>query len=340
MSNFLRRAETAALQYAQEGMLHMIGAVPTGIGTAKGVSGYVKNWDLGSVRIGMDRSVAAGSALGGAFTGMIGGAGLGVVSDDVDVMPAMATGAAMGALMQFQMKAVEPSMAGLAEKGLGAWAGPGFSLLSSGYFMYKGYQDEGAKGLKDAFIFDIATNAALNKFHYRAARLANGKYLPETGIGASKAAIVARGGTLSMMSRFAGAGIGASIGQAVGDSIGLPGASIAGTFVGAYIGAAPMQFVASHPVLAIGGLAAAGVATAGYGAYEVVKMGYARRQNQRSIQTSGDLSSFMTTGANTMRARSVQAIQKSHMNARSALGQEANFMHFPNKNYFSNYRMG
>ena len=139
--------------------------------------------------------------------------------------------------------------------------------------------------------------------------------------------------------RFLGAGIGAQIGQAIGDRIGVPGASIAGAFAGAFVGAAPMRFMAAHPIIGAGAVVAGGLAATGYGAYEVMKMGYAQKQSRRGIQTSGDLAAFMTQGANTMRARSVQAIQKSATNARSALGQEANFMHYPGRNYFSQYRM-
>ena len=42
---------------------------------------------------------------------------------------------------------------------------------------------------------------------------------------------------------------------------------------------------------------------------------------------SGDMSAFHTRSAHTMRQRSLQAIQKSHLNARSALGNEAQHQH-------------
>ena len=96
--------------------------------------------------------------------------------------------------------------------------------------------------------------------------------------------------------------------------------------------------MASHPFIAMGAAAVGGVAAAGYGAYEVLKMGYAQKQSRKGIQTAGDLAAFNTMGANTMRSRAVQAIQKSHTNARSALGGEANFMHYSSRNYHSPYR--
>ena len=90
-------------------------------------------------------------------------------------------------------------------------------------------------------------------------------------------------------------------------------------------------------------LMGAGMLAAGaYGVYKgtstVLKAGYNYRQNQKRIDTAGSLAAFSTQGAYTMRQRAVQAIHKSHLNARSALGQEANFMHMPQKNYNSYYR--
>lgn len=45
------------------------------------------------------------------------------------------------------------------------------------------------------------------------------------------------------------------------------------------------------------------------------------------INTSSSLAAFSTKGAYTSRQMSVQAIQRSHLNARSALGNEAQYMH-------------
>jgi len=45
------------------------------------------------------------------------------------------------------------------------------------------------------------------------------------------------------------------------------------------------------------------------------------------INTSSSLAAFSTKGAFTSRQMSVQAIQRSHLNARSALGNEAQYMH-------------
>ena len=50
---------------------------------------------------------------------------------------------------------------------------------------------------------------------------------------------------------------------------------------------------------------------------------YIYHLNRLPLETAGSLSSFQTKGALTMRARSMQAIQRSHLNARTAFGNEA-----------------
>tara|TARA_Y100001938_G_C8017654_1_gene393480 strand:+ start:23 stop:1021 length:999 start_codon:yes stop_codon:yes gene_type:complete len=230
-------------------------------------------------------------------------------------------------------------------KGMGAALGIAGSVAGlgfTGYNIISGYQEGGIWGAKDAAVWEIATASAAARFAYgslgtsgpsnqgRIARLAN--------IGQKKAGTVIKfgggAGFLAGATRSAGAAMGASLGQAV---LGTPGA-----FIGAYVGAAPMRFAASHPLIAGGMVAGAAVAAVGYGTYSMISTGLQagrqHRQRQRGIDTSGSMAAFMTQGASTMRARAVQAIHKSHLNARSALGQEAGFMHMPSKNYHSNYR--
>lgn len=150
----------------------------------------------------------------------------------------------------------------------------------------------------------------------------------------------------SLVGSIIGGGIGGAVAGRPGEFIGGIGGTVAGTYAGT---AAVAAIGASGPVgwgaagLAAAGVAtmaagAAGVAAAGYGTYQTLKAGYRYRQMQKGIHTSGSLAAFHTQGAQTMRARAVQAIHKSHLNARSALGQEANFMHFPSRNYSSRYR--
>jgi hypothetical protein len=233
-------------------------------------------------------------------------------------------------------------------QGIGKWgrvAGSSLGGLVSGYYIYKGVKEDGLAGGKDAAVWDVATSSAIVRFAYGAMGTSGAAAGPGSGARARMAMLGAKpagakivfgggGGMLLGISRSLGAGVGATMGQAV---LGTPGA-----FIGGYVGAAPIRFAATHPLLA-GGMAAGAVAAAvGYGTYSVVKgtyqAGAAHRQGQRGINTSGSMAAFMTSGAQTMRARAVQAIHKSHLNARSALGQEAGFMHAPGKNYHSMYR--
>lgn len=216
----------------------------------------------------------------------------------------------------------------------------GFQVASTGYALYQGYQEDGISGAYQAGVWDLATNAAVARFAFSSpghgggkgsGLLTRGSKLPGTEL--------RTGGTLKYMGRYVGAGIGAAIGQEI---LGTPGA-----FIGGYIGAAPLA--ASAKILSSrGGIAgaaavagAAGAYWGGYGAYHVIKAAgqasYGYSQSLRGINTDGDMSAFMTRGAMTMRERAVQAMHKSHLNSRSALGQEANFLH-SNRNYHSRYR--
>lgn len=216
-----------------------------------------------------------------------------------------------------------------------AWSvAPGvLGLGFTAYSVYQGGRDGGLKGAYDALVWDLAANAG-------AARWAFGSKHHYSMLEAGQRGIKLAGtqlkspGLLGFGARYTGAGIGASIGQSLA---GTPGA-----FIGGYLGAAPFSAMMRHPV-GVGALAVtAATATVGYGAYQVVKQvakaGYAHGRSRHGLDTSGSMASFMTQGAMTMRARAVSAMHKSHLNARSALGQEANFMHYPSRNYHSRYR--
>jgi hypothetical protein len=231
------------------------------------------------------------------------------------------------------------SMAHKAMRIAGSTAGVAFSA----YSIYSGYQENGITGAKDAAVWEVAAASGAARFAWGTAgtsgpqaNMSFRKKLAQIGMKNAGTSIVMGGGAgwLPGVARMTGAGIGASVGQAV---LGTPGA-----FIGGFIGAAPVRFAASHPLIAGGMVAGAATAAVGYGAYSVIKgglqAGYSHRQRQKGIDTSGSMAAFMTQGAQTMRSRSVQAIHKSHLNARSALGQEAGFMHMPSKNYHSQYR--
>jgi hypothetical protein len=125
-----------------------------------------------------------------------------------------------------------------------------------------------------------------------------------------------------------GGGIGSSIGNAIG---GVPGG-----IAGGVMGSAAM----GNPYAAAATALAGSAALVGYGSYSLLKTGYRHGRNIRLgnvPHTGGETASFFTQNAFTMRSKAVQAMRNSHLNARTALGQEATFMH-TNKNYFSTYR--
>lgn len=146
----------------------------------------------------------------------------------------------------------------------------------------------------------------------------------------------------SLVGSIIGGGIGGAVAGRPGEFIGGVGGTVAGAYAGtALVASGPYGWAAAAiGAAAVGTVAAgaAGVGAVGYGTYQTLKAGYRYRQMQKGIHTSGSLAAFHTQGAQTMRARAVQAIHKSHLNARSALGQEANFMHMPSRNYHSRYR--
>jgi hypothetical protein len=189
------------------------------------------------------------------------------------------------------------------------------TLVGTASNVLMGFQAGGILGALGALNWDLAMNAAVAYHSLPTAK-----------------------GAIDKLDKPILRGIGALIGSGIGGSIGGP----IGTWAGAYIGAAPVKFVTKSPGLA----AAAAVSVLGYGAtklvakgsYEVLKQGFHHAQRKKALETSGDLSAHMTQAAVTMRQRAVSAIQKSHLNARSALGQEASLMHMSQRNYFSKYR--
>ena len=73
----------------------------------------------------------------------------------------------------------------------------------------------------------------------------------------------------------------------------------------------------------------AGVVAAG-----AMKSAWMHHVNSLPLETTGSMEAFHTRAAATMRQRSVMNIERSHLNARSAFGSEAAFMHI------SSYRGG
>ena len=192
----------------------------------------------------------------------------------------------------------------------------------SGAMLYEGYSSGGVGGVMSAAGTEIAVGAAMARYGY--------KYkMAGKGVGAVMTQSGIKGGFLGFMARTASAyGVaGAASAMVGGGPLGMV-AGAAGAVIGAKAGVPIMAGYLGYQAAKLGGSAV--MAT--------LKPGREFRQNQRSLHTSGSLAAFNTHGAQTMRSRAVQAINKSHLNARSALGSEANYMHFPSRNYHSRYR--
>ncbi len=193
----------------------------------------------------------------------------------------------------------------------------------SGYYMYQGYQDNGLLGLADAYFLDLATSSAVQ--HEMFARKAPTSGIASGAIGTQR--VLGFGGmALAGMGAYAGYGMGSAV-------AGAPG-GFAGAFAGAKLGSLTAKYPGVMLPLAVGGYAVAQAGSMAISAVShIVKEGYRRRKMRGRIDTAGDTAAFFNRNAITMRGRAFEAMRKSHLNARSALGMEANMTHM-NRNYF------
>lgn len=221
---------------------------------------------------------------------------------------------------------------------------PALTAVNIGY----GFHTGGIGGAINAAVWESAVASATYRFGYGSLgtsgpstagfmpRLRDvGKKIPGTEI------VSGGGGTFGAGWRGIGAGIGASVGQQI---LGWPGA-----YIGAYIGAAPIRslykglgLLRSHPIVSAAVVAGIGTyyagKAAGYTAMMALREGRKHRLVQKQINTAGNMAAFMTRNAFTMRSRAILSIQKSHLNARAALGNEASILHMPGRSYGSRYR--
>ena len=235
---------------------------------------------------------------------------------------------------------------------IGSYAMPVVGLTASSYFVASGYQEAGMQGALSMAYIDVATMAATSNALFRTTQAGVVETLGRRGIigapigmiaSARTAGYAKRGmldkhgnarisrlagvpGALKNMRVMMGAGIGAMVGS---EALGMPG-----SFIGAYA----MGHMARQPFLTGAAVLAGGATymTAKAGV-NFLKAGYRKERNRRRIDTAGSMASFMTQNAFTSRQRAVSAMQNSHLNARSAMGMEASFMHM-NRDYFSQYR--
>lgn len=211
---------------------------------------------------------------------------------------------------------------------------PFLGLAASTYFIVDGYQQDGIAGAKDAAVYDLATSSAIASQFSPGKVKGTSQLAPRRGFVAGRF-LQSNSGFLkgaAKMGGFMRVGMAASLMGGAGQAIaGTPGA-----FAGAYMGA---RMGGALPTMAIAGTAiaaAAGAEVVKRGS-AVLKAGYMNQRMRRRIDTAGSMASFMTKNAFTERSRAVQAMHRSHLNARSALGSEAGYMH-RNTDYFSRYK--
>lgn len=213
----------------------------------------------------------------------------------------------------------------------------GFSAINVASGFYTG----GLTGAFTAAIDDVQITGAVARYGHMGVNI-NGTHSVNFGnIGAGRGLyerLYAAGGKSKRIAQAMGVGSYASriAGAAVGHSVatGLLGGAaypISGA-VGAALGAKYAPAMWAGAAIVGGGYMAA------RGLYSVAKTGHDWTQSKKGIGTHGDMLAFSTQGAHTMRERAVQEIQKSFLNARSALGQEASLLHNPHKSYHSRFR--
>jgi hypothetical protein len=268
---------------------------------------------------------------------------------------------------QLERKAAGTTM----EKVLGLGMGVAMPILFTGYFGYERYKEEGGRGFLNYMIEDTAANYYGIQASRREIAFANTeanriKFLgtPEAPPGLDRTSMnnfsgpaeLKRTTSLRMfgtnffigrmlptLGGYFGAGIGLQAGTAIGDSLGklvglegqAPGLAggIFGALGGASLGAA--MATGGHR-MALSALAIGGGMMVADTVSDFLSTGF-KNPKARGLDLAGDTAAYFNSQASTMRQRAVQAMHKSHLNARSALGNEASLMH-TNRDFFSNYR--
>ena len=217
-------------------------------------------------------------------------------------------------------KGVETTLGKIVPTGLGTTAMSAIGPLMSAGFIVQGFKDNGFAGAMDAYFLDIATSRAINAETF------------EKVINKAKDSVTVRRrvGLIGSL----GVGAGAFMGYEIGNQI----AGVPGGFVGATMGSKAVMAFGRNPAgmgaLILGGLAAkkAGEAVVSRVGH-IIKKGHQRGKMRHRIDTAGSTAAFFTQNAITTRGRAFEAMRKSHLNARSALGMEASMTHM-NRSYF------
>lgn len=231
-------------------------------------------------------------------------------------------------------------------------------IIGTGASVLFGIQamDDGPGALPKYFAQEVFANySGLMHSHYFYKEGADtiGKVRSVAGFGVG-------GRVTATLGAYFGSGIGYDVGASVGGFvggmidenlegtgkfIGALGGALTGAEAGAYLlrgarqgaGMGIRAFSRAGAAIAGGALLYQGVSTAYRGLYATLKTGFQQKRKMRGLDFAGDPSQFYTQRATTMRQRAVQAMNRSHMNARSAFGQEAQLMH-THRDTFSTYR--
>lgn len=239
----------------------------------------------------------------------------------------------------------------------------GLPLGLTALFGIQRYYEEGGIGLRNYVIEDLAANYYGNEAAIIKGTISNldkvaklegvaTSALTEGGIGLGTGYQTTRtlfgtkflGMVAPVLSGYMGAEMGGNLGESVGAGLGRMlgfgddmGAGLAGRIFGTVAGAKIGASIGMSPLrLGLGALAVGGMMAAVEVGSDILNTGF-KNSRQRGLDFAGDTAAFFNQAAVTMRQKSVQAMHKSHLNARSAFGQEANIVHF-NRDYFSNFR--
>lgn len=242
-------------------------------------------------------------------------------------------------------------------------------IAMTAYGAVSAYSEGGFEGLRDFAVQDVFAN-------YYGMQAATTTFSVTDVNKASKALDIIKGGVgeitkvgqeVSVSRAFAGSPmlgrivpilggyIGAAMGMGLGSTIGEQAAGLYNMQTGANVNEDLAGFVGG--IFGAAGGAAVGaamlssfksavVSTVGLAATKIfastqinaLQAGFQNINNRRQgLNFASDVSAHFTNNAVTMRQRAVQAMHKSHMNARSAFGQEASLVHM-NRDYFSHYK--
>ena len=240
-------------------------------------------------------------------------------------------------------------------------------IASLAYGGIGAYSDDGVTGLGQYLVSDVlgnyyGTQASLQVGTVANAVKANAIYGIETGA----ANALQKGDIVSRIKSIGGSGMlgralpslggimGSVMGMELGKNVGRFGASLlsgdsftisdtAGAFVGGLGGAIAGAKFGAYMTSSIGGAILGGSALLAGAVISnttmsLLESGFQNmNKNRQGLGFAGDTAHYFTRNAVTMRERAVQAMHKSHLNARSAFGQEANIVHM-NRDMFSQYK--